>query len=222
MPPRQAHLRPSRRPRSTSRTGGHRGLTISAAWRGISGWRRSPLPPLRRQDALLDAMVDRVYGEIVPPRRTELAGRAAAQVGLGPRGAPGATLGGAAHGVQADPGPGNAGLPRRQYRLSAGGRIPSRTKSRTYAIVDAYVYGFTLSETALPFDTGEEAAVIVTRGPLPGAAHGIPQHGVVRGERRAGPRYSFAREFAPGLELLLDGIESRRRGVPASDPSRGA
>ena len=36
------------------------------------------------------------------------------------------------------------------------------------------------------------------------------------------PGYSFAREFAPGLELLLDGIESRRRGVPASDPSRGA
>ena len=30
------------------------------------------------------------------------------------------------------------------------------------------------------------------------------------------PGYSFAREFAPGLELLLDGIESRRRGVPAS------
>lgn len=78
-----------------------------------------------------------------------------------------------------------------------------------YSALDAYVYGFVLTEINLPFDAGEAAEDFVRE-----IAHLLPAEEYPHlvefvQEKVAGGGYDYADEFADGLELILDGLERR-------------
>jgi AcrR family transcriptional regulator len=81
------------------------------------------------------------------------------------------------------------------------------------AVLDAYVYGFTMTELALPLrDSGgvPEAAATIMKGFGPGEYPHLVEFAV---ERAMKPGYSFGNEFQFGLDLILDGLE--RLATPA-------
>ncbi len=88
--------------------------------------------------------------------------------------------------------------------------------ARAVSVVDAYVYGFVLTEAALPFDAtdGEQVSKDVEEimAPMDGDAH--PHLAELVTAHVLQPGYSFAAEFEWGLDLILDGL--RRRVPPGS------
>ncbi|MEU0159771.1 TetR/AcrR family transcriptional regulator [Streptomyces sp. NPDC006261] len=81
--------------------------------------------------------------------------------------------------------------------------------AHAFSAIDAYVYGFVLTELNLPFDTGAGADELADeiQGQLPPGAYPhlvelITEHVVQRD-------YSYAAEFEYGLGLILDSLESR-------------
>lgn len=87
-----------------------------------------------------------------------------------------------------------------------------------YALLDSYIYGFVLQENAFPFEGPVElkdmAGTLVEAMPEGAYPH------LVRFTREhvLQPGYDFAREFEVGLELVLDGLEGRRRGQGGPPP----
>ncbi len=80
--------------------------------------------------------------------------------------------------------------------------------THAFAAIDAYVYGFALTETSLPFEPGdgaEEAFAIKVAAP----AELYPFIARSRAELFGDGGYSFADEFEYGLELLLESLERR-------------
>lgn len=77
--------------------------------------------------------------------------------------------------------------------------------SHAFAAIDAYVYGFVITEVALPFDTADSvddfAAEMTQSLPIaeyPRLAEVIALH--------TGRDYAFGDEFEFGLDLILDGL----------------
>ena len=80
--------------------------------------------------------------------------------------------------------------------------------THAFSAIDAYVYGFALTETSLPFEPGdgaEEAFAVKVAAP----AELYPHIARSRAELFGGGGYAFADEFDYGLELLLEGLERR-------------
>lgn len=163
------------------------------------------------KDALLDAMVDRVYAAILLPEasgqwRAELRRRSVSVrqvLHAHPWALP-------LMESRRAPGPANLAYHEANIAcLRAAGFTPEQV-AHAYAIVDAFVYGFVLQETTLPFDTGEQAAAMVTDAPMGQLIAAYPNMAWFTEHVVLAPGYSFEREFAPGLELLLDGIAARR------------
>jgi AcrR family transcriptional regulator len=80
--------------------------------------------------------------------------------------------------------------------------------AHAFAAIDAYVYGFALTETSLPFTPGngaEEAFAIKVAAP----AELYPFIARSRAELFGDGGYSFADEFEYGLDLLLESLERR-------------
>ena len=83
--------------------------------------------------------------------------------------------------------------------------------AHAYSLLDAYIYGFAMTETNLPFESSEEVAE-VAQGMLsafpadeyPNLADFITEHAMK-------PGYDYAHEFEYGLDLILDGLERVRR-----------
>ena len=91
--------------------------------------------------------------------------------------------------------------------LRSGG-LSLDTTAHAYAILDSYVYGFTLQEAQLPFhgdaDLGELAEQILQAFPAGAYPHFVEfttQHALK-------PGYSFGSSFEVGLDLILDGIQN--------------
>ena len=87
-----------------------------------------------------------------------------------------------------------------------GGGLSLAMTAHAYAILDSYVYGFTLQEAALPFHGGEDIAGLAEQivgafppGLYPHVVELTTQH-VLR------PGYAFGHSFELGLDLILDGI----------------
>ncbi|MCA0337786.1 MAG: TetR/AcrR family transcriptional regulator [Actinobacteria bacterium] len=184
-------------------------LTMRAIARELGVEAMSLYHHFANKDALLDATVDRVYGEIVLPAeggdwREEIR-RRSVSVRSVLRQHPWALP---LMESRRTPGPANLAYHEANIAcLRAAGFAP-RQVAHAYAVVDAFVYGFVLQELTLPFDSGSEAAAMI--GEEPGWA------GVGEWSNMAWfvenvvlePEYSFDREFEPGLTLVLDGIEA--------------
>ena len=92
--------------------------------------------------------------------------------------------------------------------------------AHAYAALDSYIYGFTLQERGLPFDTPQQSAalaqVMLARfpaGQYPHLAEFMFGH-VLQ------PGYDYGDEYEFGLDLILDGLERAHR--TAQSPNRAA
>lgn len=74
----------------------------------------------------------------------------------------------------------------------------------TFAVLDAYVFGFAVQEQALPFVDDAAADAEVVAGYAAMAEH-LP-HMMEAIVHVGGPDWSFSDQFEPGLDLVLDAI----------------
>jgi AcrR family transcriptional regulator len=100
--------------------------------------------------------------------------------------------------------------------LRAAG-FPVALAAHAFSVLDAYVYGFVLTEVNLPFRAGESAEDFVEDlGPI---ADLYPHLAELVADQIAGRDYAYGDEFDHGLALVLDGLEARfSRDAPARQP----
>ena len=85
--------------------------------------------------------------------------------------------------------------------------------AHAYSILDGYIYGFTLTESTLPFNSSKEVAEVagnILEGFRPGEYPYLAEMAV---DRAMKPGYSYGDEFEYGLDLILDGIQRVRNSV---------
>ncbi|MER7762128.1 TetR/AcrR family transcriptional regulator [Streptomyces sp. NPDC097619] len=189
--------------------GGVAALTIRALADRLGVKPMSLYHHVPHKEAILDGIVDAVFAEIdLPPRDTDwrsaLSARAhSARAALNRH--PWAT------GVmESRSHPGPATLRHHDAVLGTlrGGGFSVELAAHAYSLLDSYVYGFALTEAALPFgpqDVEEAVGDLLAAFPVgeyPHLAEVAEQH-VLR------PGYTYGAEFGYGLELLLDGLEAR-------------
>jgi AcrR family transcriptional regulator len=81
--------------------------------------------------------------------------------------------------------------------------------AHAYSILDGYIYGFTLTELALPFSNSEGAAGVaeIADNIAQGFRNGeYPHLAEMAVDRATKPGYKYSDEFDYGLDLILDGI----------------
>jgi AcrR family transcriptional regulator len=161
------------------------------------------------KEALLDGMVDLVFGEIDLPagedwkkalRQRAISMREALTrhrwaVGLmESRTTPGATT-------------------LRQHDAVIGCLLAAgfsmELTAHAFAAVDSYVYGFALQEKGLPFDTPEQTAEMAQAMLAHFPVDDFPHLAAFTREHVLRPGYDFGDEFEFGLDLILDGLERR-------------
>lgn len=160
------------------------------------------------KEALLDDLADWVFERIELPKvgdtwREALAGRARSARSV-------LTAHPWALGMMTRPNPGPALL---QHHDRLIGVLMTEDFSAALAIhafsaIDAYVYGFALTETSLPFEPGDGAEEAFA-DKVAASAELYPYIARSRAELFGDGGYSFADEFDYGLELLLEGLERR-------------
>lgn len=79
--------------------------------------------------------------------------------------------------------------------------------AHAFSVLDAYVYGFVLTEVNLPFQPGESAEDFVEDLGLVMAEH--PHLAEMVAEQVVARAYSYGDEFDYGLGLILDGLQTR-------------
>ena len=84
-----------------------------------------------------------------------------------------------------------------------------------FSVIDAYVFGFVLTEVNLPFQAGDAAEDFVAGLGLIAGQH--PHLAEMIAEQVMGGGYSYGAEFERGLTLVLDGLEGRF----ATEPREG-
>lgn len=76
--------------------------------------------------------------------------------------------------------------------------------SHAFSVLDAYVYGFVLTELNLPFEPGESVEQFATGLELPTADY--PHLAAMIAQQVIGQDYDYADEFGFGLDLILDSL----------------
>jgi AcrR family transcriptional regulator len=84
------------------------------------------------------------------------------------------------------------------------------------SVIDGYLYGFTMQQRALPFQTAEEAAAVAASLMAAFPMAEFPYLGEMMRDHVLKPGYDYADEFVFGLDLILDGLETRRRSEVSS------
>jgi AcrR family transcriptional regulator len=166
------------------------------------------------KDALLNGIVDLVFGEIEPPsprdewrtamRKRALSTRAALRrhpwaVGLMEGGS--------------TPGLANARLHEAVLACLRGAGFSLAETVHAYNVQDSYIYGFALQERALPaeFEDPEVSARVAERQMAQIPADEFPFLREMVGGHIAKAGFDYAAEFVFGLDLILDGLERRRQ-----------
>ncbi|MCP3990392.1 MAG: TetR/AcrR family transcriptional regulator [Actinomycetia bacterium] len=161
------------------------------------------------KEAIIDGMVDRVFGEIdLPP--TEVDWKSA--VGQRARSARAvlARHPWAAPLMESRTTPGSETLRHHDAVLGcfrqAGFSV--EMTAHAYALVDSYVYGFALQEANLPATGGQEMAELAGSITEQFSSDEYPYLVELTVEHILQPGYDFAAEFDFGLDLILNGLES--------------
>ena len=164
------------------------------------------------KDAILDGMVDLVFGEIELPRadldwKTALRRRMASVRAVLVRHRWALRI------LESRAAPGPTTLEHHDAMLGclrrAGFSVP--LAAHAYALLDSYVFGFVHTELTLPFETSEETQALASAifDQLPPGAY--PHLVELTREHVLQPGYSYGNEFPFGLELILDGLERALR-----------
>lgn len=82
--------------------------------------------------------------------------------------------------------------------------------AHAYSVLDSYIYGFTLNELSLPFDTSEQVAEVAGNILRDNTAGDYPYLAEMAVDRVMKPGYDYGDEFEFGLELILDGLQRYR------------
>lgn len=164
------------------------------------------------KDAILDGMIDLVFREVEVPSRdgdwkAAMRTRASSMRAVLLRHRWAITL------MESRRAPGPANLEHHDAVLGClrGGGFSLELTAHAYAVLDAFIYGFVHTELNLPFQTTEETRDVAKEifdqlppGSYPHLVEFAREH-VLR------PGYAFGDEFAFGLELILEGLERRKR-----------
>jgi len=159
---------------------------------------------------LLDGMVDLVFAEVDVPQpdedwKTGLRSRTvSARAALTRH--PWAT---ALMDSRATPGPATLRHHEAVIASLRAGGFSVAMAAHAFSLVDSYLYGFCLQETALPFgpDDDMEAVVAAILGDLPEDLY--PHLRELSVEHVLQPGYDYGAEFTYGLDVILDGLETR-------------
>jgi len=186
------------------------GVSMRAVARELGVEAMSLYHHVANKEALLDALADWVFTRIPLPEVGEPWRPAMAARATGAR----ATLSAHPWGlglIESRRSPGVATLRHHDAvlgcLLAAG--FPVSLAAHAFSVLDAYVFGFVLTEQTLPFEAGESAADFVAELALP--TEEFP-HLAAFMAAQVGPDYAYADEFSIGLELILDGLEQRFTG----------
>ena len=82
--------------------------------------------------------------------------------------------------------------------------------AHAFSVLDSYIYGFALQEASLPFDAGEETAELAQAILAQCPADEYPHLTELTVEHVLQPGYDYGDEFDFGLDLILDGLETRK------------
>ncbi|WP_278313444.1 TetR/AcrR family transcriptional regulator [Lolliginicoccus levis] len=196
---------------------GTTGLTMRALAKDLGVEAMSLYHHVANKDALLDAMVDHVFSEISLPEpeaewRAGMLHRArSARTTL--RDHPWA-LG--LMDSRSTPGPATLRHHDAVLGCLRQNGFSIALAAHAVAVLDSYIYGFVLQETALPFASTEELATIAD-GILatPAIAEEYPHLTELITEHALRPGYAYSDEFDRGLDLILDGLEREQRASQA-------
>lgn len=83
--------------------------------------------------------------------------------------------------------------------------FPVDLAAHAFSVIDAYVYGFVLTEQNLPFDPAADAGAEAYAAGVASLLENYPHLAAVVSALAGG--YSFTSEFEYGLDLILDGLE---------------
>lgn len=187
--------------------GGASALTIRALAEHLGVQPMAPYHHVANKQEILDGILDLVFSEIELPTpggdwRTELTRRAhSARRAL--RRHPWAIAI-----LQSGTAPGSATLRHHDAvigTLREAGFSVTMT-AHAYALLDSYVYGFALSETALPINGPETVAEVAESMMRQHPLDDYPYLAEFSTEHILQPDYDFGSEFDFGLELVLDGL----------------
>ncbi|CAN5602693.1 TetR/AcrR family transcriptional regulator C-terminal domain-containing protein [soil metagenome] len=163
------------------------------------------------KDAIVDGIVDLVFGEIdLPPAGADWKG-AMRQRSISVRDA--LLRHRWAIGLmesRRNPGPANLRHHDAVIGSLRAGGFDIAQVAHAYALLDAYVYGFALTKMNLPFDTTDEVAEVAQSMLEPFPLNEYPHLLEMLTDHVMTPGYDFADEFEYGLDLLLDGLERVR------------
>ena len=169
------------------------------------------------KQALLDGMVDLVFGEIELPAgdgdwKAAMRRRAVSAREVLARHPWAIAL------MESRRTPGPANLRHHDAVLGCLRRagFPVALTAHAYSILDAYIYGFALQEAGLPFDTPEETAEVAAGIMDAFTAEAYPHLTELATEHVLQPGYDYGDEYAFGLELILDGLERLAGQDPAA------
>lgn len=159
------------------------------------------------KDEILDGIVDLVFGEIDLPLaggdwRTEMHRRAVSARAVLSRHPWAIAL------LQSRTNPGPATLRHHDAIIGAlrGAGFSVRMTAHAFAVIDSYVYGFALSEAALPIHGPETVAEVAESMMQHVAADTYPHLAEFSTEHVLKPGYDFGEEFEYGLELIIDAL----------------
>ncbi len=98
-----------------------------------------------------------------------------------------------------------------------GANFPIPMAAHATSVLDAYIFGFVLTEVNLPFDDATSPSEMeqMVEGMLASfPADDYPHLLEMSAEYILQPDYSYAAEFLYGLDLILDGLEARVHALP--------
>lgn len=159
------------------------------------------------KEAIIDGMVDLVFGEIERPDPSVDWKTAMRQRCVSARHAL-ARHPWAAPYMESRTNPGPATLEHHDAVLGClRAAMPLDMTAHAYALLDAFVYGFALQEANLPATGGDEIADLAETivAPFPDGA--FPNLMEFTAQHVLQPGYDFRLEFDFGLDLILDGLE---------------
>ncbi len=175
------------------------------------------------KEALLDAMVDTVFGELHLPVvggdwRAELRARSMSgrQVLLRHRWAVGL--------MDSRRPPGTESIRHHDAVLGclATQGFPLVEAGTAFALLDAHLYGFMAREASLPFEGEAELASLAAGILAPEVRAAYPHFTAFAEGRALQPGYSFGNEFEVTLDLVLGALEGLRTAEPAGTASTPA
>jgi len=83
--------------------------------------------------------------------------------------------------------------------------------AHAFSAMDAYIYGFSLQEQTLPFDTPDEVAEVAETMLEQFPVAEFPHLAELTIEHILKPGYDYGDEFEFGLDLVLDGLDRHRK-----------